>query len=168
MFLYVSFLVLNHSLKLLQQYSFQRYMVPTLVLISLLITHSTTTNTTNNENSVPSAAPSATISSNFGVYQQILIGFIEILFLAFVPDSVCAESDRKALITKLLLRQITTISNTPSISFSALMSAVTPFFGLNTESAESDTEASTISIRNSQFHLSNLQGVFFLRFRIFF
>ena len=52
-------------------------------------------------------------------------------------------------------------SDTPSVSFSDLMSTVASNFGLNTGSAEREAETAGIDIRNALSLVSNFQGVGF-------
>ena len=54
-----------------------------------------------------------------------------------------------------------TLFDTPSTTFSDLMSTVQSYFVLNTGSAERVAEATSISIHISFFLVSNLQGVVF-------
>ena len=58
------------------------------------------TNTTNNNLSKPRNSPSATVLSNFGVYQQNLVGSSNISIRTLVSDAINAEPYRKALITQ--------------------------------------------------------------------
>ena len=53
------------------------------------------------------------------------------------------------------------LSDTPSVSFSDLMSTVVSYFGFNTGSAEREAKTTTISIRNAFPLVSNLQEVDF-------
>ena len=53
------------------------------------------------------------------------------------------------------------LSDTPSVSFSDLMSTVVSYFGFNTGSAEREAKTTTISIRNTFPLVSNLQEVDF-------
>ena len=52
-----------------------------------------------------------------------------------------------------------TLSDTPSVSVSDLMSTVASYFGLNTASAERLADTTTIDIRYDFFLVSNLQSV---------
>ena len=54
-----------------------------------------------------------------------------------------------------------TLSDTPSVSFSDLVSTVASYFSLNTGSTEREVETASINIRNAFFLVSNLQGVGF-------
>ena len=107
-----------------------------------------------------------TASSIIGVYQQTIIGFSDISIRILVPDPISADPYRKALIFNPLFRQIITLSDIPSVSFSDLMLTVTSYFSLNTESAERETKATSISIHNIFFFVSNLQGVFEFSLRL--
>ena len=114
-------------------------------------------NRTTPTNASPSSATSrTTVSSNFGVYQQISIGSSDISTHTLVPDAISAESDRKALIVKLFFRKIINLSDTPSVFFSDLMSIVASYFGFNTGSAERETETTIIDIRNAFGIVSNM------------
>ena len=119
-------------------------------------------NGTNHINNSPSSATSrTTVLSNFGVYQQTSIGYSDISIRTLVPDTISTKPYRKALIVTLFFHQIMTLSDTPSISFSDLMSTVASYFGLNTGSTEREAETADINIRNDFFLFSNLQGVDF-------
>ena len=54
-----------------------------------------------------------------------------------------------------------TLSYTPSVSFSDLMSTIASYFGLNTEFAQREAEATEISIQINFFLVFNLQNVGF-------
>ena len=118
-------------------------------------------NATNTNVSPSSATSRATISSNFGVYQQTSIGSSDISIHTLVPDAISAEPYCQALIAKLFFYQIMTLSDTSSVSFSDLMSTVSSYFGLNTGSAKREAEFTIISIHNAFFLVSNPQGVGF-------
>ena len=136
-------------------------MVPIAVLIQLPTTHPTMSLTTKTTSSPFTATSRDTTLSNVGVYQKTVIESSDISIRTLVPDPISAEPYRKSLIANRFFRQIITLSDRPSVSFSYLMLTVTSYFGLNTGSAEREAEATFISIHNDFFLVSNLQGVEF-------
>ena len=140
-------------------------MAPIAVLNSLLSTHPKINSTSNTNVSPSSATPRTRMSSNFGVYRQTFISSSDISIRTLDIDAISTDPYRKALITKLFVRQIMTLSNTLSdtlsISFRDLISTAVLYFGLNTRSIEREAEATTISIYNDFPLVSNLQDVGF-------
>ena len=63
-------------------------------------------------------------SSYFGVYQQTTVGSGAVSIRTLVPAAISAAPYRKALIAKLFFRQILVLTDTPSASFSDLMTVV--------------------------------------------
>ena len=63
-------------------------------------------------------------SSYFGVYQQTTVGSGDGSIRTLIPAAISAAPYRKALIAKLFFRQILVLADTPSASFSDLMTAV--------------------------------------------
>ena len=78
-----------------------------------------------------------------------------------VPNDIRIKPCRKILINKLSFRQIATLSDTPSVSFSDLLSTVSLYFGYSTEFTEREAQATAISIHNIFLLFSNLQSVAF-------
>ena len=124
-------------------------MVPTAVRNSLSTTHNTMNDTNRNNISPSSATSRSVVSSNFGVYQQISIGSSDTSIRTLIHDVINANPYRKALIVKLFFHQTMNLSDTPSMSFSDLMSTIASYFGLNTEFTEREAETAGINIRNA-------------------
>ena len=87
---------------------------------------------------------------NFGVYMQTPVGLSEPLIWTLVPDPISAEPYRKALIAKLFLHQILSLTNSPSVSVNDLMATVAAYFDINSGSAEREAEAAAKSIFRSR------------------
>ena len=84
--------------------------------------------------------------SNFGVYMQTPVGLSELLIRTLVHDPISAEPYRKALIAKLFLHQILSLTNSPSVSVNDLMATVAAYFDISMGSAEREVEAAAKSI----------------------
>ena len=134
-------------------------MAPTVVLFKIPITHPTNTfamnsttsnNRPNNKFPLP-ASIGGSDSSPFDVYQQASVGSGNVTIRTLVPAPISAEPYRKTLIAKLFFCQIISLIDTPSVSFSDLMSTVASYFSLNTGSAEREAEAAVICLRSAFF-----------------
>lgn len=79
-----------------------------------------------------------------------------------VTFPISAFSYRKALIAKILFRQILGYTDCSSISISALVSTATACFDMSTAMAEHEAEAVEISIRDSICCVNNKSCVGFL------
>ena len=90
-------------------------------------------------------------SSHFGIYQQTSAGSGDVTIRTLVLVAISAEPYRKALIIKLLFRQILSLADAPSVFFSDLMTTVAIYFSINTESTEREADASISFIRSSFF-----------------
>ena len=123
----------------------------------------TSTNTTINNNNISTlgAGSSGSTFATFGVYQQTPVGLSELSIRTLVPDNISAEPYHKVLITKILFRQILSLTDSPSVSFNNLMATVAAYFDINSGSTEREAESAAQSISRSCFHVSNLIGVIF-------
>ena len=124
-----------------------------------LITNNPTTLTQNSFMSL--ANKNIVVSSHLGVYLLTTIGSSEVSIRTFVPAFVSTEPYHNALIVNIFFRKISTISATPSVTFSSLMMTVAMYFGINTGSAEREVEVAVPSICKAFICVSNLQGVGF-------
>ena len=106
-------------------------MEPTAVLISLPTTKKIMNSTTTTNVSTSSVTSRATVSLDFGVYQQNSIGFSDISIRTLVPDAISAELYRKTLIARPIFHQIMNLSDTHFLSFSDLMSTIALYVGIN-------------------------------------
>ena len=120
----------------------------------------TSNNRPNNKLPLPASIGDSD-SSHFDVYQQASVGSGNVTTRTLVPAPISADPYRKTLIAKLFFCQIISLINTPSVSFSDLMTTVASYFPLNTGSAEREAEAAVICIRSAFFRVSNLQRVGF-------
>ena len=68
----------------------------------------------------------------FAVYKHSLVESGDVSIKTFVPAAISAIPYRKTLITKLLFRQIITLNDTSSVSFSDVMSTIASYFSFNT------------------------------------
>ena len=105
--------------------------------------------TLTNNNLFLSNGINGSTSSQFGVYQQTEIGFNEVSIRTLLPVSINFELYRKALIVKILFHKILTLFVTPSIFSSDIITTIVPYLGINTRSAERDTEVVVLSIRKT-------------------
>ena len=85
----------------------------------------------------------------------------ELSIRTLVPDPTSAEPYRKALIIRLLFRQILTLADSPSVELNDLLSTVASYFTINTGSAEREADTAAQSIFQSFFRVYNLTGVAF-------
>lgn len=106
---------------------------------------------TNTNVSKYSANPSTTVMSNFGVYQLTPVGFSDLSVSTLVPTTVNAEPCQKELIIKPFVCQIKSLSKSPSVLLSDIIWNFALYFGLNTGSADRETETAAISIHNDFF-----------------
>ena len=90
-------------------------------------------------------------SSYFGVYKQTSVGSGDVFVRKLVPAAISADTYRKALIAKIFFRQILSLTDASSVSFSNLMSAVVSYFSLSTGSAEREAETAVATIRSNLF-----------------
>ena len=142
-------------------------MVSSAILIQPPTTHKQTTLTISSANTDDrshnylslTASTGGPSSSHFGIYQQTSVGSGDVTTRTLVPVAISAEPYRKALIAKLLFRQILSLADAPSVSFSDLMTTVAFYFSINTGSSEREADASISFIRSSFFRVTNLQGV---------
>ena len=136
-------------------------MAPTAVLISLPTTNKIMNSTTTTNVSTSSVTSRATVSLDFGVYQQTSIGFSDISIRTLVLDAISAETYRKTLIVRPIFHQIMNLSDTPLLSFSDLMSTIALYVGINVGSTEKEAVTTAIFNRNAFFLVFNLQGIDF-------
>ena len=102
----------------------------------------------NNNISTFTAGISGSALPNFGAYQQISVGLIEISIRILVPDAISADPYRNVLIAKLFFRQILFLFDSPSIFFNDLMTIIAFYFHINTGSAEREAETAAQPISN--------------------
>ena len=114
-----------------------------------LITNNPTTLTQNSFTSL--ANKNIVVSSHLGVYLLTTIGSSEVSIRTFVPAFISTEPYHNALIVNIFFRKISTISATPSVTFSSLMMTVAMYFGINTGSAEREVEVAVPSICKASF-----------------
>ena len=134
-------------------------MTPTAVLSKSTTTH-TAMNTASNNNQSISAR--STDQHSYEVYQLTAVGASDVTIRTLVPVSISALPYRIALIAKFFFRQILGHAESPSISFSDLVTTVATYFDMSTAMAERDVETAADSIRNSILCVSNMIGVGFL------
>lgn len=97
-------------------------------------------------------------SSYFGIYQQISVDSDYVTIRALVPATISTEPYRKALITNLFFCLNNSFTDTPSVSFSDLITAVALYFSLNTGSAEREAKVVVTYICCDLSCVDNLQG----------
>ena len=144
-------------------------MVLTAVLFKIPITHpinifalnSTTSNNRRNNNFPLPTSIGGSDSSHFGVYQQTSVGSGDVTIRTLAIAPISAEPYRKVLIAKIFFRQIISLTDTPYLSFSDIMTTIASYFSLNTGSAEREAETTVICIRFTSFRASNLEGAGF-------
>ena len=104
--------------------------------------------TTSNNRSYKKLPLSASIGgsdfSHFGVYRQTSVRSDDVTIRTLVPAPISVEPYLKALIAKLLFRQIVSLTDTFSISFSDLMTTAASYFFLNMGSTEKEAEAANL------------------------
>ena len=100
----------------------------------------------NNNISTLTADISGSALSNFGLYQQTLVGLSELSIRTLVLYAISAETYGKVLIEKISFRQILSLSDSPSVSFNDLTTTIASYFDINTGSAEKEAEAAAQSI----------------------
>ena len=86
----------------------------------------------------------------------------ELSIRTLVPDPISVKPYRKALIAKLLFRQILSLTDSPSVEINDLLSTVASYFTVNTGSTEREVNTAAPSIYRSFLRVSNLTGVDFL------
>ena len=130
-------------------------MAPTTVLIkpttTKTIMNSFAPNTLTNNTLSLSNGINGPTSSYFGVYKQTSVGSGDVFVRKLVPAAISADTYRKALIAKIFFRQILSLTDASSVSFSNLMSAVVSYFSLSTGSAEREAETAVATIRSNLF-----------------
>ena len=82
-----------------------------------------------------------------------------------VPVCISAPPYRKSLIAKLFFRQIHGHAESPSISYSDLVTTVATYFDMSTAMAEREAETAAHSIRDSIFRVIDMFGVGFLNYK---
>ena len=113
--------------------------------------NSTAPNTLTNNTLSLSNRISGLTSSHFGVFQQTLVDCGDVSIRTLVPATISAIPYRKVLIANIFFRQILALSDTPSISFSDLMTTVASYSSLNMSAAERETETAVVTIRSNFF-----------------
>ena len=111
----------------------------------------TSTNNTINNNNISNlgGGSSGSTFANFGVYQQIPVGLSELSIRTLVPDNNSAKSYRKALIAKLFIHQILSLTDSSSVFCNDLLATIAAYFEINTGSAEREAEAAAQAISRS-------------------
>ena len=137
-------------------------MTPTAVLSESTTTYTAINTASNNNQSIPTRS---TDQHGFGVYQLTTVGASDATIRTLVPVSISTSLYRKALITTLFFRQILGYTESPSVSFSNLVTTVATYFDTSTAITERVAETAVDSIRGSIFRVSNMIGFGFLNFK---
>ena len=90
------------------------------------------------------------------------VGASDTIIRTLVSVPISAFPYCKVLIAKLVIRQILSYNDSPSISMSDLVSTVASYFDMSTAIAEREVAAAAISIRDSICCIDNMSGVSFL------